>query len=412
MNIQLEKLKKGNLQNDLSQFLKRKRLEMGLKLEDLCLGVCSCSYLSRIENSLVEVNPTYYKALFEKMNIDYENLKKERSRNLYQEILQAYLNHNHQLIEEIVNHALSCNNYAESEIALMVLFYNIITKRFLEAKDSINNLEEIYENFKNSEILFYLYCCALYAYNTNQNLKAYQQILVLTKIQYDDAFFECCIYDLGIKIMYVVGQKCEALRFYYHLEKIARMPIFNLSLCMDKMMLLSIDCEIDEETSLNKYYELATYLNKEGEHEEFYLYNLGVILYKQHRYNDIYELLNNKIVSARIACLLALVGFHIHDYDTLHKLVEKVTKFNFTKYERLYSDFILYCKMLFESNSDYILYNYLRNILMVKSYFYDHFLHEAIEKEFIERGLGSSKYKETLKYCKNKYSTSLHEKLL
>ena len=56
-------LKKVTNQNDLSQFLKRKRLELGLKLEDLSEGVCSSSYLSRIENNVVEASETYYKAL-------------------------------------------------------------------------------------------------------------------------------------------------------------------------------------------------------------------------------------------------------------------------------------------------------------------------------------------------------------
>ena len=42
--------KKGNGLG-MSEFLKRKRMEMGFKLEDLSNGVCSVSYLSRIENT-------------------------------------------------------------------------------------------------------------------------------------------------------------------------------------------------------------------------------------------------------------------------------------------------------------------------------------------------------------------------
>ena len=53
-------------------FLKRKRLEAKKTLEIISEGVCAASYLSRIENNLVEVDDEYYVKLFEKLNIDFD----------------------------------------------------------------------------------------------------------------------------------------------------------------------------------------------------------------------------------------------------------------------------------------------------------------------------------------------------
>ena len=50
--------KKGNGLK-MAEFLKRRRIEMGIKLEDLSCGVCSPSYLSRIENNIVDVSEDY-----------------------------------------------------------------------------------------------------------------------------------------------------------------------------------------------------------------------------------------------------------------------------------------------------------------------------------------------------------------
>jgi len=412
MTNQLEKIKNSTSQSDLSKLLKRKRLEMGLKLEDLSQGICSSSYLSRIENSVVEANQSYYKALFERMNINYDNLKKERSRNLYQEILQAYFRRNFELIDDIVNHALSCNNYADTEIELMVLFYNIITKRFNEARDAIIKLEDLSESFSSNELLFYLYSCCFYSYLTNQNVKAYQQILVLISVDYDDLFFESCVYDLAIKIMYSVGQMTLALRCYHKFEKISRMPLFNLALSLNRMLVLTIDSTIDQQKTFNLYFRISNYLNlDDDEIKEKNLYYLGVLYFYNNQFVELYELLINKTLSARIMTLLLQVIFHIHDEEITTKILNKALAFNYSKYEKLYKDYALYCKMLFDGESDYVLFNYLRNILIVKSNFYDHFLQKIIELEYIERALSSSKYKEGLRFAERNLSISLHEKL-
>ncbi len=405
-------LKKVTNQNDLSQFLKRKRLELGLKLEDLSEGVCSSSYLSRIENNVVEANETYYKALFEKMNINYETLTKERSRNLYHELLEAYLSRNYEEMDNLVNHALSSNSYAETEIELMVLFYNIITKRYLEVRDAVAKLDEISDNLSNTELLFYLYACALYSYSTNQNIKAYKQILVLTSIQYDDIFFEACVYDLGIRVMFNVGMHTLALKYYLHFEKISRTPIFTTRLCMNKMMLLTVDADVDYNLTLNNYFTCSKYLNLENEEDkDFYLYHLGLIYYYNKEYEKLYELLINENLNAKTCMLLACSAYNIHNYDIVNKVMNKIKTYVFSKYEKIYKDFVTYIQMYFNNDSDYTLINYLRNVLIVKSNYYDFFLEMIFEREYLKRAIATSKYKEGLKFI-NKYLTeSIHEKL-
>lgn len=409
----ITKIKKNNHnQNDLSQFLKRKRIELGIRLEDLSSGICSTSYLSRIENNVVDVGSSYYQALFEKMNINYDELKKERSRNLYHEILQAYFRQNYELIEEIVQHALACNNYVETEIELMVLFYNTVTLKFGEARDIILKLEDLYENFSNTEIIFYLYTCALYSYYINQNKKAYRQILVLTSIQHNDTILESSIYDLAIKVMYSVGQFTLCLKYYYHFEKIAMMPLFNTSLYLNKLLLKTIDADINYDETIESFTKLSEYIDLDNKfNKELYYYTLGKIYYINGRYSDVYESLINNILSARITSLLVGASFHLHDYEINSKIVSKLSKYTYNKYERIYSDFSKYMLMIFDGESDYILFNYLRNILFIETNFYDYFLHQQIEKEFIERAIGSSKYKEGLKYLNRKQNESQHEKL-
>ncbi|MDY4052446.1 MAG: hypothetical protein SOY80_03780, partial [Bacilli bacterium] len=79
--------------------------------------------------------------------------------------------------------------------------------------------------------------------------------------------------------------------------------------------------------------------------------------------------------------------------------------------EKMYKDFVVYIQMYFNNDSDYILINYLRNVLIVKSNYYDFFLEKTLEIEYVKKALATSKYKEGLKFI-NKYLTeSIHEKL-
>ncbi len=411
MTYTLEQLKKEDYgSKNLSQFLKRKRAELGLRLEDLCNGVCSCSYLSRIENSVVDVNPMYYQALFEKMNINYEELKKERSRNLYHEILQAYFCQNSSLIEELVKHALMCNNYVEIEIDLMLLFYNIITYKFDEARDIIIKLNNVYDTFSNVELIFYLYAYALYSYYTNQNKKAYKQILVLISIQYEDTLIECAIYDLAFRIMFMVGQTSLCLKCYYHLKNIAIQPLLNINLCLDSLIVKTLDASIDYDLNLRNFNESIKFLDLEvKENKELYYYTLGKIYLTSGKYSDVYNLLIDNIISGRISSLLVSAAFHLHDYEINEKIKAQLKAYVFNKYEKNYQDYVSYMLMIFAGESEYVLYNYLRNILLVDSSFYDDELNHQIELQFIERSIGCSKYKDGLKYLFRKMKENKHE---
>ena len=82
-----------------------------------------------------------------------------------------------------------------------------------------------------------------------------------------------------------------------------------------------------------------------------------------------------------------------------------------TKYDKVYQDYVKYMVMMFNGESDYTLFNYLRNILFVETYFYDDFLMEQFENQYLERAIGSSKYKEGLRYLIRKKQMSKHERL-
>ena len=74
--------------NNLAKFMKRRRLEKKMTLEEASRGICSPSYLSKIENGLADVDEYYFQSLFERLDIKYENIKMEREMDFFSKIVK------------------------------------------------------------------------------------------------------------------------------------------------------------------------------------------------------------------------------------------------------------------------------------------------------------------------------------
>mgnify|MGYP000216019176 FL=1 len=92
-----------NYQKELARILKAKRLEQGKSLEEVSKGICSTSYLSRLENNQVKLQDPYLKMLFEKLSINYDDLKQARKKNLFLDIIKKQLLQQTMAYQETIN---------------------------------------------------------------------------------------------------------------------------------------------------------------------------------------------------------------------------------------------------------------------------------------------------------------------
>lgn len=410
--VKIEKqIKRGNGLS-MAGFLKRRRVEMGLKLEELSNGICSISHLSRIENDLVNSDDNQYRALFEKMNIDYEQAKQEREKNVYEELLREYIKNKYDHVEDLINQALNSNSYCGIEVELMVLFYNTINQNYEEARKMLMKLETISTSFTNNELIFYLYVVALYAFSTNQVVLAYRQILVLINIEQSNVFFEAVIYDLALDIMVEVNQIALAYQYFNIYEKIIEMPLFGENYHLHRLQLLKYTSDINYEETMEKVNKIESLvdLTNNKTKTKFYYYK-GLILYNNEHYQELYDLLKDHIISAKIASLLISVLLKSTNYQHQQNILKLLDKVTFTKYEKLYANYYQYAKLVMEGNTSYALYNYLKNVLLIEKMYYDNFVYMEIKKEYLDKCSSSSKYKEGIKFIKRDLEMTIHQKL-
>ena len=270
----------------LAKFLKRRRMELGYTLEEVSEGICSTSYLSKIENCQVDVDDNYYHMLFERLNLEYETIVEHRMVPIYPEIIKAYLKDDRAYIESKLNGIVSNNAYCDTEIEMLVVVYNFVGGSLEEALSSIRKLELIKNTLSLDELLFLSFLNVVYDFKTYHFDRVKTNIDVLLNSSSTDEVMHLAIIDLALNYYYEAGLKAQ---FYHLYQEYLNHPFkklfsrIELIHSLQELTLLGEERnDVDDKFSLlktitppemlslyNTFY--ATYLIYKGAYEQAYL---------------------------------------------------------------------------------------------------------------------------------------------
>lgn len=393
-----------NKTNSYAQLLKRKRNEKRRTLEELAYGICSPSYLSKIENANVEVDEQYYQLLFEKLDIPYDNIIANRNSQIFQETIKKYLLFQYNDIQTIINDAVGLNTYCETELELLLLFSNIIRGFYEEAKLLLTKLEELRNSLTNIELLFFVYLTALYFYRTNQFERAYQHIIVLCEIKYDDEIFKYAVYDLAVEVFYTHGVYALFYQYYHQITIGESSFLIAKRVLNHRMKALVLNAKYLNTIVIDEMESIKTLLNLEdGEQAEKYYYYLCCCYYETDQFLKVIEYGANA-TSARINALIASAINRIGDIKTAFKYLDTIKKFPYTIYESVYAKHVEYIRRKFEQYHYTHLMSLLKNDLLVNQNEQHHDFFYKIEMfELAALGYEMGRYKETLRYTINNW---------
>lgn len=281
-----ENERSGNqVKSNLAKFLKRRRLEMQVTLEQLSKGVCSTSYLSKIENGQVEVTDDYYEILFEKLDLNYSDVLNIRSSAIYEDLMRLYLYDKKQELTCKVDELIRSNYYCCVEVEIMVLLFNVINGSLKEAQKMLEKLVEVQASLTKEDTKMLLFVTTVYYMRTSQFLKAHEQVVLFEDFGQNDEKYQFACLDLMLDLYFEL-QKTNL--FWTSYQKLLSNP---LSLFFPKRLhqhqlqgifLQSLDrgsCDFlrkqledfaignPEEKEDAKYYEALFYVSK-GEYIE------------------------------------------------------------------------------------------------------------------------------------------------
>lgn len=191
------------MHHKVGSLIKLKRVERKITQEELCEGICTPSYLSRIENNRVIADEEIYRLLFRKMDIDLDeilNFNKQiddKIEKLYMEILLKRNSDEH--IKDIDALKQSSNNLSR-DISLKLDIgncrYLLSTNQIDSAENLLNNLETIMFQTSNRNFFLYTNVLILYQYIKKNYSKAIEVGQILMHL---DSFKSLGTeYELGI----------------------------------------------------------------------------------------------------------------------------------------------------------------------------------------------------------------------
>lgn len=387
----------------LSRFLKRRRLELGKTLEEVSEGVCSTSYLSKIENCVVDVDESYFKMLFEKVGLEYNVVLEERKIPIYNELIKAYLTNNVKYIETKTNNVVETNNYSDAEIEIILILYNLINGTLNEAKKSISRLDQIKNTLSLEELTMLGFLKVLQMVKCHELSLVENDIDQLLKTINENEIIYYAVKDLAVEYYFLTNQKMKFLESFEKLKTLKVSKLFverETKHWLQKLVLEIMENENAEENIL-KEFALIKEIDSFG---DINLYNFyyAVYLVVLKKYEQAYLLLKTLRKDQHV---LALKAYVCDQLNVIAYTVEYLNEIedidNNTKTP--YGDYIEYMRLKFEQYSYGHLLNFLKNRVLENQQRYANYFLEKIEKlEYYNIAFELGKYKEIAKKILNR----------
>lgn len=218
---------------DIGNFIKKARKKLGVTQEELCEGVCSISYLSKIENNQIIPNDYYVKEIMEKLDIDeivYTNSLKEKT--YLKRVLNATFYMNKKELQDIYDEINEIEH--NTLINLCKLGYHIYFEKD-EALDYIMMLEHLLNNMSDLEVGMFLYFSATYFSNQSKFKIALDITSLTSEIRIHDKLLQGLIYELS----YYIKQRL-LIKNSSNEDYLQALTIFNKTHNTVKIMYLSL----------------------------------------------------------------------------------------------------------------------------------------------------------------------------
>lgn len=380
--------------------LKRKRIEKKYTLEEVSQGICAPSYLSRIENNLVDVEEKYYVNLFKKFDIDFNKLKEVKEQEIYNELLKCYLLEEENIAVELISDALKTGYYMELEVELMLLYDNIIHGLFSEALNQILDLNEKIHLLIESEFNFYIFLTALYAYRTSQSIYAYRQIVFLCECNFVNAIYQYAVYDLALDIFDFIGANEQFLKYYYLLNNDKYHTLYPKSALKHQAQKIVMESYLNKDEEEVLLYEMLE--GSSGKCKEEIVWQILKLEYKKGSYIKCLEIIEKLDATPKLLALESLITLRVNDIKYVYKLEERKKNVTFRVFDESFELMYLAC-MQIKKYLDYkTAFDIFKKMLKLQNeQTYCAFLFDEQIIMFLEVALSSGKYKEAVKMVMN-----------
>lgn len=182
----------------IGSILKHHRCDMNLTLEEVADGICSVSYLSKVEHSQIVPSKKILPNLIEKLKVEEIDLFEEETTKWVEKVMTEEL-----VPLEILKQSINKNDYRSKLIKYAFEVLN--NKDYIKAKKYYIDLTTYFSHFSEEEMCFFIFLLIKVSYNSER----YADVITLSK--------ELDYFDKNKQVIIQSN--------YYHLKSIYKLGI-------------------------------------------------------------------------------------------------------------------------------------------------------------------------------------------
>ena len=330
--VEIEKFKSDF--TDIGSFIKKKRKELNVTQDEISNGICSISYLSKIENNQIVPNDFYVKEIMEKLDIEEDIYTKSiKDKDFIDQTLKAFFYMDDSVLERLYSEIKDIEHNVV--INLCKLGYTVYFNKD-DKNQYVMMLENLVNNMSNIEVKIYLYFASLYFIQNEKYKVALELISLSNKVNASNDMLDAMIFELSYYVKQrLLVKNCStedyssAMNIYNKYHNIRRIII----LALHKVKFLSKENPSKALKVLNtiKINDLSNDI------DSFYYYIKADTLFHLRNYKEATLNLKNIPESSgyylRKMILLLKICVEEEDFNTIDNIKEIVNSYKPKKYE-------------------------------------------------------------------------------
>lgn len=385
-----------------SQILKNERIKRNMTLNDLSEGICSISYLSKLENGTIKSNESFFIKLFEKVDINYNEINEENYDLILDETLKYYFNNDLNGLNNLFKKVKDLSYVVTNNIVKCFYFLKIRDyDAFIEAFKELSVIRETLGYF---EANCYIFLAIEYYIKMYNFKKALYYLRSFELLENKNRYLTYLIIEANILVSAFLKVSSRLVVYYYKLIQISFAGYPNGRLMEMRMLYnLSISDEfsydvLDDIESIN--FDLIPSDNRFNILFYIYLIKLKLTNY-QTIFDDIYK--NGYFIDSRFLGLLGYCAYWINKDENYRLIYEIIKEYTFENIDKLHQEFIYFILMYTSNVSNADIISFIRNEIIPHLNDVTYYLYNEIYVDVYMALLkDESHYKEGFNFLNNK----------
>jgi len=380
-----------------TQIIKNERIKRNQTLESMAKGICSISYLSKMENNTIKPSEEYVKALLERVDVNYDEIIDDDYDLEVKKVIKYYFYNENDKIREV--YLKNKKNHFDARLELIGSLVDLIDNRFNDFKEKISEIDEVKNALKGINSVFLVYLVSEYYIKNYEFKKSYYYLKCLDELNIDNYEMKRLIDESLLYIGVILKKYPLVYKKYQEIRNNEILGYPTIRKNKNKLLVSYIETEeFNKEYLQLDFIDIESIVNK----NEMILYIVLLIFIKKHDYYKALNFINenNIIDNKSLLSLYGLIAYYLNDEKLKEKFLKCLDEYELDEV-CIYDYFLKFLKMKFDSDDSYQLFEYLRYLVI--PYLNDHddyILSDILKKKYVEMLIKLSRYKEaTLFLC-------------